>query len=58
LGVRGGAGVAVVTKAGTFQVEGTYSLGLNSIVDRNRNPVPSILQNNAIVGSLGYLVSF
>ncbi len=58
LGVRGGAGVAVVTKIGTFQVEGTYSLGLNSVLDRNRAPIPSILQNNTIVGSLGYLISF
>ncbi len=58
LGVRGGAGVAVVTKVGTFQIEGSYSLGLNSVLDRNRIPIPSILQNNAIVGSLGYLVSF
>ncbi|MEM8970206.1 MAG: porin family protein [Bacteroidota bacterium] len=58
LGIRGGAGIAVVTKVGTFQVEGTYSLGLNSILDRNRTAIPSILQNNAIVGSLGYLVNF
>ncbi|WKN45188.1 porin family protein [Tunicatimonas pelagia] len=58
LGIRGGAGVAIVTKVGTFQVEGTYSLGLNSVLDRNRTTIPSILQNNAIVGSLGYLISF
>ncbi|MEM9833690.1 MAG: porin family protein [Bacteroidota bacterium] len=58
LGIRGGAGIAVVTKIGTFQVEGTYSLGLNSVLDRNRMAIPSILQNNAITGSLGYLISF
>ncbi|MEM6844737.1 MAG: porin family protein [Bacteroidota bacterium] len=58
LGVRGGAGIAVVTKVGTFQVEGTYSLGLNSVLDRNRTAIPNILQNNAITGSLGYLISF
>ncbi|MGD1893495.1 MAG: porin family protein [Cyclobacteriaceae bacterium] len=58
VGVRGGAGLAVATKVGTFQLESTYSLGFNSVMDRFRTPIPSILQNNAITGTIGYLIEF
>jgi hypothetical protein len=58
IGVRGGGGFAIVTKIGTFQLESTYSLGFNSVMDRFRTPIPSILQNHAITGTLGYLIQF
>lgn len=58
LGIRGGSGIAIATKAGTFQLEGTYSLGLNSVLDRYRTAVPSIIQNQTITVTLGYLVPF
>ena len=58
LGIRGGSGMAVATRVGTFQLEGTYSLGLNSVLDRNRTAIPSMLQNNTITVTLGYLVQF
>nr|WKN39551.1 porin family protein [Tunicatimonas sp. TK19036] len=58
LGIRGGTGIAIATKVGTFQAEGTYSLSLNSVLDRNRMPVPSMLLNNSITITLGYLVQF
>lgn len=58
LGIRGGSGMAIATKVGTFQLEGTYSFSLNSVLDRNRTAIPSIMQNNTITVSLGYLVQF
>lgn len=58
LGIRGGGGFAVATKVGTFQLEGTYSLGLNSVMDRLRTSIPSIIQNHTITVSLGYLIQF
>lgn len=58
LGIRGGGGIAIATKVGTFQAEGTYSLGLNSVLDRNRMPVPSMLLNNTLAITLGYLIQF
>ena len=58
VGVRGGAGVAVSTKLGTFQLESTYSLGFNSVMNRFRTPIPSILKNHAITANLGYLIEF
>jgi len=58
VGVRGGAGVAVATKVGTFQLESTYSMSFNSVMDRLRTPIPSILRNHAITANLGYLIQF
>ena len=58
LGVRGGGGVEVVTKVGMFQAEGSYSFGLNSIMDKNVREVPHIVQNTTIAITLGYYVQF
>lgn len=57
-GVRGGGGLEVVTKIGMFQAEGSYSWGINSIMDKNLDLIPNILQNNAIAITLGYYVQF
>ncbi len=57
-GVRGGGGVEVVTKVGMFQAEGSYSFGLNSVMDKNVQQIPHIVQNNALAITLGYYVQF
>lgn len=57
-GVRGGGGVEVVTKIGMFQAEGSYNFGLNSVMDKNVQQIPHIVQNNAIAITLGYYVQF
>ena len=57
-GVRGGGGVEVVTKVGMFQAEGSYSFGLNSIMDKNVRQIPNIVQNSTVAITLGYYVQF
>ena len=57
-GVRGGGGFEVVTKVGMFQAEGSYSWGINSIMDKGIDQIPDIVQNNAIAITLGYYVQF
>ncbi len=57
-GVRGGGGVEIVTKVGMFQAEGSYSFGLNSIMDKNVTEVPHIIQNTTPAITLGYYVQF
>ena len=57
-GVRGGGGLEVVTRVGMFQAEGSYSWGINSILDKNINQIPNIMQNNTIAITLGYYVQF
>ena len=56
--VRGGGGFEVVTKIGMFQAEGSYSWGINSIMDKGIDQIPDIVQNNAIAITLGYYVQF
>ena len=57
-GVRGGGGVEVVTKVGMFQAEGSYSFGLNSVMDKNVTEIPNIVQNAGVAITLGYFVQF
>ena len=57
-GVRGGGGLEVVTKVGMLQAEGSYSWGINSIVDKGIDQIPNIIQNNTIGITLGYYVQF
>ena len=57
-GVRGGGGVEVVTKVGMFQAEGSYSFGLNSVMDKNVQQIPHIVQNTIVAITLGYFVQF
>lgn len=57
-GVRGGGGVEVVTKIGMFQAEGSYNFGLNSVMDKNVQQIPHIVQNGAVAITLGYYVQF
>ena len=57
-GVRGGGGFEVVTNVGMFQLEGSYSWGINSIMDKGIDQIPNIVQNNTIALTLGYYVQF
>lgn len=57
-GVRGGGGVEVVTKIGMFQAEGSYNFGLNSVMDKNVQQIPHIVQNTTVAITLGYYVQF
>lgn len=57
-GVRGGGGVEIVTKVGMFQAEGSYSFGLNSVMDKNVTEIPHIIQNTTPAITLGYYVQF
>ncbi len=57
-GVRGGGGVEVVTKVGMFQAEGSYSFGLNSVMDKSVQEIPHMVQNGTVAITLGYYVQF
>ena len=57
-GVRGGGGLEVVTSVGMFQLEGSYSWGINSIMDKGIDQIPNTVQNNTIAVTLGYYVQF
>jgi hypothetical protein len=57
-GVRGGGGVEVVTRVGMFQAEGSYNFGLNSVMDKNVQQIPHIVQNSTVAITLGYYVQF
>ena len=57
-GIRGGGGFKVVTKVGMFQLEGSFTRGLNSVMDKNINSIANIVQNNTVAVTLGYFVQF
>ena len=57
-GVRGGGGFEVVTAIGMFQVEGSFSWGINSIIDKDLAEIPNIVQNLSPAVTLGYYVAF
>ncbi len=48
----------MVTSVGMFQLEGSYSWGINSIMDKGIDQIPNIVQNNTIAVTLGYYVQF
>lgn len=57
-GVRGGGGFEIVTTIGMFQAEGSFSWGINSIVDKNLAEIPNIVQNLTPAITFGYFVEF
>lgn len=65
LGIKGGAGFEVATKAGTFQLGGSYAWGIGSVIKKYQTTpknaaegIPNMLQNNTITITLGYYVEF
>ena len=58
LGIQGSGGVEIVTAAGNVQLESGYALGLNSVVDKYAESVPTTLQNSTFWVALGYLYAF
>ena len=58
LGLQGGGGVEILTTLGSFQLEGGYALGLNSVVDKYIDDIPTVLQNSTVWVAIGYLYSF
>lgn len=57
-GIRGGLGFEIVTKIGMFQVEGGYNFGFASALDRDITPIPTRVQNQSAVITIGYLMIF
>lgn len=57
-GVRGGVGFEIVTNIGMFQVEGAYNFGFGSILEKDITPIPTRVQNQTAVVSVGYLFMF
>ena len=57
-GIRGGVGFEIVTTVGMFQAEGSYNFGLASILEKDITPIPTRIQNQAVVISIGYLFMF
>lgn len=58
IGIRGAAGFEIATAVGTFQLGGSYSYGLGSVLKRNLTSIPNMLQNHTITITLGYFVEF
>jgi hypothetical protein len=57
-GIRGGLGIEILTQVGMFQIEGGYNFGVASILDKNITPIPTSVQNQSVVITLGYLYMF
>ncbi len=58
LGVRGGGGFEIVTRAGIFQVEGSFSWGFISVLDKDLAEIPNTIQNLTPAVTFGYYVPF
>ena len=58
IGMRGGGGFEVVTSVGMFQLEGDFTWGLNSVLDKNITDIPNVVQNTTVAITLGYFVQF
>lgn len=65
MGIKGGAGFEVATKAGTFQLGGSYAWGIGSVIKKYQTTaknaaegIPNMLQNNTVTVTLGYYVEF
>ena len=58
LGLQGGGGMEILTAVGSFQLEGGYALGLNSVIDKYVDDIPTLLQNSTTWITIGYLYSF
>ncbi len=65
LGIKGGGGFEVATKAGTFQLGASYAWGVGSVIKKYQTTpanaargIPNMLQNSAFAITLGYYVEF
>ncbi len=58
IGLIGGAGFEIATAAGTFQLGSSIRYGLGSVLDKNLQEIPNILQNFTVAITLGYYVEF
>lgn len=58
LGLQGGGGMEILTTVGSFQLEGGYAFGLNSVIDKYVDDIPILLQNSTVWITIGYLYSF
>ncbi len=58
IGLIGGAGFEVASAAGTFQLGSSLRYGLGSVLDKNLQEIPNILQNFTVAITLGYYVEF
>jgi len=57
-GIRGGLGIEIVTNIGMFHIEGAYNFGIASILEKDITPIPTRVQNQTTVITLGYLYMF